>query len=333
MSKAIKSPPDMLTWQFRTLLAELSQVTLHASDESCPCNQVDIGEYCLAKHLLNVSSLSQETSLMDDTHRNILEDLGIEALGHHEKAKTIYCKGGEWPDLAQWSREWRKKIEPLYYACSAKLKEPITAEEIAKLFENPALRITGTCEADICSFKVKSTDTMEGATASIKQLKHLVKEVSERRATAKSKAAPVTNKTFAMGITTANRYEFEFKVVDGTDLIVSHDPFTFEINPKYIAKIQPRMRERVAAQLQVRNIAARLDPDLLLLDFLSLEKGSPIVDSDNLVLCGNGRVMAMLLAAKEHPERLAAYRQRLKEIAPQFGLTFDEEMKLPILVV
>ena len=321
--------PAMLSWQFRTLLAELSQVTLHAADESCPCNQVDIGEYCLAKHLLNVQSLASETSLMDDGNREILEELASEALEYHEKAKTIYCKGGEWPDLAEWSRGWRKKLEPLYYVChTAKTRD------VADLFEPTPIRVTGKCAADTCSFSVKSVDTTEGRTGSVKGLGRVIKEVAASADAKTRVVGAVSPKTFAPGISTRNRYEFEWRVVEASDLVVSHNPFTFELNPKYTAKIQPRIRERAANQLQVRNIAANLDPDKLLLDFHAIDTGSPIVGEDLLVECGNGRVMALLLAAKEHPAEVERYKLALKEIAPAYALSPDkiDKMKVPVLV-
>jgi len=61
---------------------------------------------------------------MDDPHRELLTTLSAEALDYHGKAKVIYCEGGEWPDLEVWSRTWRKKLEPIYYACSKKAKPP-----------------------------------------------------------------------------------------------------------------------------------------------------------------------------------------------------------------
>jgi predicted aspartyl protease len=134
MENNYQSHPEMLRWQFRTLIAELSHVNLHASDDSCPCHQVglDPGEYCLGKHLLNIYFLAGETANMDADHRELLEVLAEEALKHHETARTIYCEGGEWPDLAQWSRDWRKKLEPYYYSCRA-------PKRVKRLAKNRAL--------------------------------------------------------------------------------------------------------------------------------------------------------------------------------------------------
>lgn len=117
--KLTKSAGPMLSWQYRTLLGQLDQVNLHSADDSCPCHQVGLqpAEYCIGKHLLSVSTLCSETSLMDPPHREMLASMSAEALEYHEQAKKIYCKGGTWPDLEVWSRECRKKIEPIYYSC------------------------------------------------------------------------------------------------------------------------------------------------------------------------------------------------------------------------
>jgi len=133
VNKLNQSHPDMLAWQYRTLIAELSHVNLHASDDSCPCHQVglDPAEYCLGKHLLNIYSLAGETANMNAAHRELLEELAEEALKHHETARKIYCEGGKWPDLAQWSRDWRKKLEPYYYSC----RSPKKIKRLAKSVE------------------------------------------------------------------------------------------------------------------------------------------------------------------------------------------------------
>jgi hypothetical protein len=115
----------------------------------------------------------------------------------------------------------------------------------------------------------------------------------------------------------------QFVVREAPGLIVSHDPFTFVLNPKYTAKLQPRLRERLANQSQVRKIAAGLDPEKLLLDTKAIDTGSPIIKAQNFVLCGNGRVMALILADSEHPGNIAKYKLALRNIAPKYGLSVD----------
>ena len=91
------------------------------------------------------------------------------------------------------------------------------------------------------------------------------------------------NQTFAIGINGLVRYEFEFKIVDAAKLMISHDSFTFAPNPNYPVELQPRTRDRAAAKLQVMGIAAKLDPEALLTDFKSLDRGSPIIGNDGLL--------------------------------------------------
>ncbi len=144
----------------------------------------------------------------------------------------------------------------------------------------------------------------------------------------------VSNKTFALGANGVTRYEFEFQVLDASELVVSHDPFTFSPNPAYPQELQPRMRDRAATRLQVQRIAQNLDPDALLTDFRVLDRGAPIIGPDRVVESGNGRVMAIMLAARESPERYAAYRQALEARIGEFGLSASDlaGKQTPILV-
>ncbi|MDD4961009.1 MAG: JAB domain-containing protein, partial [Candidatus Marinimicrobia bacterium] len=516
--KNTNSHPEMLEWQYRTLISELSHVTLHAQDDSCPCNQVHLGddgkypgEFCLGKHLLNVQSLALETALMDSPHADMLDDLASEALEFHETAKKIYCKGGTWPDLAKWSRDARKKLEPVYYACSTKkgklsdvvtlldyqpnrpkgllvqaevsgivpkefekfkvqvdlkrhpawnikdapttnnprdlqkffrlmrtadrewilviclnttlqltglfemsignadsaILSPMEVARVAlltnattvilahnhpsgdprpsdadrrtfaavktalKMFEievpdfmvvghkqdysiagektlnapeisihqaapigqgvlmDPgAVKISGTCDSGTCAIKVSATNKIESSTSSLKNLDKIIKDVEARAA---KKGAAVSNKTFALGINGVTKYNFEYRIVRLNDLVVSHDPFTFVPNPTYPQELQPRLRERSATQLQVKTIAANLEPDALLVDYKSIDRGAPIVGPDMVVESGNGRIMALTLAAKEFPDVYAKYKLKLAEVSPSFGVS-TAGVENPVLV-
>lgn len=94
--------------------------------------------------------------------------------------------------------------------------------------------------------------------------------------------------------------------------------------PGYDQRKQPRDREgRVALQLQAEDIAAKLDANLLL-DSRSTADGAPVVGPDNAVESGNGRVMALRIAQQKHPERFAAYQERLR----QEGLPADGDLVL-----
>lgn len=140
--------------------------------------------------------------------------------------------------------------------------------------------------------------------------------------------------TSALGMDGLTRYEFEFRVVSLDKLIVSHDPFTFIPNPQYPKELQPRLRERAATKIQVEKIAANLEPDAVLTDFHTLDRGAPIIGSDMVVEAGNGRVMGIMRATKEFPYKYSSYKDRLRERIRDFGLRSKDvdTTKNPILV-
>jgi hypothetical protein len=142
------------------------------------------------------------------------------------------------------------------------------------------------------------------------------------------------NRTFALGINKLNRYELEFKIVEAEQLVISHDPFIFTPNPNYPPELQPRIRDRADARLQVLDMAAKLEPDALLRDFKSLDRGAPIVGKDNIIESGNGRIMSILLAANNYPQIYLRYRNALKAVAPGYSLPIEsvDRMKVPVLV-
>lgn len=144
---------------------------------------------------------------------------------------------------------------------------------------------------------------------------------------------PGSAKTLAIGADPVKKYELGFEVVEADLPIASHTP-AFEPNSKYPSVLQPRLRERQINRDQVGRIARDLDPDALLVDTHRLDSGAPIIGKDNVVESGNGRVMALRQAMDTHPERYQAYRQRLEELAPNFGIKAEQikKMKNPMLV-
>ncbi|MCH8993192.1 MAG: hypothetical protein IIA44_15750 [Acidobacteria bacterium] len=148
------------------------------------------------------------------------------------------------------------------------------------------------------------------------------------------RASNVTDLTFAVGANSVTRYQFQFRVVDAGELTVSNDPFTFVPNPEYPEELQPRDRTRTAVRLQVEKLAANINPDALLEDFRVLDRGAPIVGPDLVVEGGNGRVMALILAATEFPQQYGEYKLRLIDRAREFGLdpADIEDLEIPVLV-
>ncbi len=128
-AKTFVTSQRMLDWQYAQILAELGQLQLHAGDPTCPCRlSKELGENCLAKHSLMVSSLAAETAAMDSAHFEMMMDLSAEAKEKHEDMKAFLCDKKDEPEFLAWSRQWRKKIEPFYYhgSCKLSLKQEAT---------------------------------------------------------------------------------------------------------------------------------------------------------------------------------------------------------------
>jgi hypothetical protein len=140
--------------------------------------------------------------------------------------------------------------------------------------------------------------------------------------------------TWAISPIGMRRYDFVYRVYEADELIPSHDPMTFQPNPKFPQELQPRLRERAAPRVQVERIAANLDPGLLLEDYHATDRGAPIIGPDKVVESGNGRAMAIIRASIDYPNVYSEYKQYLILIAPRYGLDpkVIQKMKAPVLV-
>lgn len=128
------------------------------------------------------------------------------------------------------------------------------------------------------------------------------------------------------------KIEFEYRVVEVTDLIVSNDS-TGKVNPNYPQELQPRDRSRKASQVQVQNIAQKLNP-VLVGESAKASDGAPIVGPDMVVESGNGRTMAIQKMYEELYSPWQEYNEFLGKNADKLGLdkTAIHEMEYPILV-
>lgn len=128
------------------------------------------------------------------------------------------------------------------------------------------------------------------------------------------------------------KIEFEYRVVEASDLIVSNDS-NGKVNPNYPQELQPRDRSRKASQVQVQNIAQKLNP-VLVGESSKASDGAPIVGPDMVVESGNGRTMAIQKMYEELYSPWQAYNEFLSKNADKFGLdkTAIHEMEHPILV-
>lgn len=326
---ASSTAAEMLAWQYRQIIKELQLLQDHAADPSCPCSLSELGEWCLAKHALSVAGYAGETAAMenDDNRAGVLVELQDDAQAVHVESQAATCGTGEPRDIINWSRDWRKRIEPWYYVCL--VPEPATAA----MAQQPKVRISGTCDHDgPCRIKVRAIDEAVEDVDSADAVSEAVEEAT--RVLLARRAVNVSDRTFAVGQNGVTRYQFRIAVAEAGELVVSNDPHTFELNADYPPEMQPRQRDRTATRLQVEKIAANLDPDALLEDFRVLDRGAPIVGPDMVVEGGNGRTMGIIRAAADYPDLYAAYRDRLLERAPEFGIepAAVEALETPVLV-
>ena len=141
------------------------------------------------------------------------------------------------------------------------------------------------------------------------------------------------SKTVASGPDPAQTFEFRYKVVSLNDLIASNDA-TLQPDPRFPKEIQPRLRDREASRQQVVKIASKLQPDALLTDLKTLDRGPMIVGADNVVESGNGRTIALLIARKDFPDQWQAYQDALAGRISEFGITLEQLQGIdaPVLV-
>ena len=121
------------------------------------------------------------------------------------------------------------------------------------------------------------------------------------------------------------RIDTRLEVVEADSLVTSHDA-DLNVNPAFPAELQPRDRSREAARAQIAAIAGDLQPERLG-PSAEASTGAPIVGPEGVVESGNGRVLALRLAAQQNPQGIAAYRNFLR------GLGFDlAGMREPVLI-
>lgn len=174
------------------------------------------------------------------------------------------------------------------------------------------------------------THLSEGRETMRERLHHLQ---ANRLPTAETATAEQKGQIVRVIGTSGDRYDMQYELRELGDLIPSNDA-NGTVNPTYPAALQPRDRTRAGSRLQVDGMAKNLDADLLLTEFNSLDRGAPIIGTDNAVESGNGRTMALNRASEVYPDQYDQYRTQLGERAEQFGLSPDvvQAMSQPVLV-
>ncbi|NWO10145.1 hypothetical protein HLV40_07010 [Chromohalobacter salexigens] len=122
-----------------------------------------------------------------------------------------------------------------------------------------------------------------------------------------------------------------FRVMDMADVTPSNRA-DGQVNPSFPPELQPRDRTNANSQVQVRNIAARLNPERLG-SSPDAGSGAPITGPDGVVESGNGRAMAIATAYRQGGERAEGYRDFVRAQAEERGIKADlDGMRRPMLV-
>ena len=114
-------------------------------------------------------------------------------------------------------------------------------------------------------------------------------------------------------------YQFRMRAVPLSSLVPSN-LIGGAVNPAFPQELQPRDRSRAMSQVQISEIAKRLDPRWLLENTGITDRGAPITGPGGVVEGGSGRVLGMQTAQKQFPERWAAYQNELRALAPHLGI-------------
>lgn len=176
----------------------------------------------------------------------------------------------------------------------------------------------------------KATVPNSGNAPSINTILQRVIDV-KRNGTGKRQYSISENQQGKLGKTyteSGGKIGFRYAVVDASDLVVSHDE-TGAANRNYPAELQPRDRSRESSKAQIQSMSQKLNPALLA-DSPTAQNGAPIVRADNVVVSGNGRSAAIVLAYEKGTAD--GYRAYLQEHAGEFGLDANKLPPNPILV-
>jgi hypothetical protein len=130
---------------------------------------------------------------------------------------------------------------------------------------------------------------------------------------------PLRIRSIKTGVPSTPEIEVAPQIVELSDIISSE-------LPGYDPTLQPRDRTRIGSDIQIADIIAKFDPQLLTFD-LSTKRGAPIVNQNLNVESGNGRIMALRRIYESRPELAEAYKNELSRLG------FDVAgMKNPVLV-
>ena len=127
-------------------------------------------------------------------------------------------------------------------------------------------------------------------------------------------------------------YPAQYKIVSADDITPSNNT-DGSVNAFYPQQYQPRDRTRAGMRKQVEDMANKLNPSALGASS-NANMGAPVINSQGVVLNGNGRTMALKSVYKGKPKQIKAYKDFLKQNAKSLRIdpaTIDS-IKNPVLV-
>jgi len=135
------------------------------------------------------------------------------------------------------------------------------------------------------------------------------------------------------GMDPANRYDLQYEVVE-LDQLIPSNTLTGAINPAYPAELQPRDRTRMASQAQIKRIVSEFVPSAYVDEFMTIDRGAPIIGGDLAVESGNGRVLALRMLQEMEPDKYDEYREAVLSRARDLGIEPGAVlgMRQPVLV-
>ena len=128
-------------------------------------------------------------------------------------------------------------------------------------------------------------------------------------------------------------FEARYAVRESSDVVPSHNPFTFQENPDYQLRNDRNYTDHRNAGRILKQVA-EFNHDYVLTESPTAGDGAPVIDKSGNVLGGNSRAMTIARVYAERPEAASAYKQELERKAQQFGLKPEDvaSMKQPVLV-
>lgn len=119
----------------------------------------------------------------------------------------------------------------------------------------------------------------------------------------------------------------QMRTAAGTRIDVTYEVVDASILTRASGDLQPRDRSLGNSDEQISDMAATLDPALLM-PAPTADRGAPVVGPDNVIESGNGRYAAIVRASEQHPDRIDAYRKQVEAA----GFDIPEDVRNPVLI-